>query len=400
MFLAIPCKKPQNVDMVQPLMRYVKDTYSEEIYSNCRKSFDDLNELRKKVVAKIFDRHESTVDLLKKYHDSLLSLESRIPLADNGAIIEFKWLDGLSEGSLFSKNSMKSNYGAFERLCVLHSIGAVLSQIAANQSLNEDSGLQTAVKLFKTAAGMFSQVRTSLPTVIQTEPSTDMQTDSLILFVTLMLAQAQEAIFIKAERDSMMSSMVAKVAAEAANLYGTCYQTTMRPSNKGKYPKTWSTHLSYKQRYFEVMTNWHYGKACADDKNFGEQIARLKKLVQLASSQAKSLAGENKTAKSIYESLKHDLEKAEKENNCIYHASVPDQSKLTEVVGMAVAKPSPVECPLGDDFVDPFTALVPLGVQLNLDSAQKILNDLIQEEVRRLKEATDTCNWYESLDRD
>lgn len=54
--------------------------------------------------------------------------------------------------------------------------------------------------LNKTSAGMFEQVKILLPTFYTQSPTWDMSSEALTAYSTIMLAQAQECIYIKAER--------------------------------------------------------------------------------------------------------------------------------------------------------------------------------------------------------
>ncbi|KAL3309358.1 hypothetical protein Ciccas_012097 [Cichlidogyrus casuarinus] len=67
MFVAIPCKKPVMLDMVSPLLRYVKDNCTAATNNTCRGPIEELNSLRNKIAAAISHNNDSTANLLKQY---------------------------------------------------------------------------------------------------------------------------------------------------------------------------------------------------------------------------------------------------------------------------------------------------------------------------------------------
>lgn len=147
----------------------------------------------------------SNVFLGHRYHDQLSSLETKIPSAEHQ--VAFKWKDAFDKGAslvysivvlkmtvvlclfvggLFVGRMALSKYRwdmyrssvdgfpllltvlsafiaqaslSFERICVLFNVGAMYSQIAANQNVEYDDGLKLATKYFQQAAGTFQYVK-------------------------------------------------------------------------------------------------------------------------------------------------------------------------------------------------------------------------------------------------
>lgn len=87
--------------------------------------------------------------------------------------------------------------GAYERICVLYSLGALYSACASTQNLTDDKGLQTAVKYFRQAAGIFNFLRINAPATLQQEATSDLNPDVLHALSALMLAQAQDCVYMK-----------------------------------------------------------------------------------------------------------------------------------------------------------------------------------------------------------
>jgi programmed cell death 6-interacting protein len=93
-------------------------------------------------------------------------------------------------------------------------------QVADTQNTTTDEGLKTAAKLFQQAAGVFSQLRTTIPTLLVTgELTSDLWPDTLDGLAALMLAQAQDCFVRKAMADQMKPGVVAKLAQQCSTLY-------------------------------------------------------------------------------------------------------------------------------------------------------------------------------------
>lgn len=75
-----------------------------------------------------------------------------------------------------------------------------MSTIAATQQMNTDEELKTMARLFQQAAGIFSKLKDTVLGLVQQEPTPDLMPDTLIALSSLMVAQAQEAIYIKAAK--------------------------------------------------------------------------------------------------------------------------------------------------------------------------------------------------------
>lgn len=114
----------------------------------------------------------------------------------------------------------------------------------------------------------------------------------------MVLAQAQECIFIKAEKgmkillivkfalpliflnrrlllDNMKPSIIAKLANQAAVLYSEALTAINLPSLKPYLPKDWFNAISSKAINMEIYSEYYAALAAESEQNFGEQIARL-----------------------------------------------------------------------------------------------------------------------------
>ena len=107
---------------------------------------------------------------------------------------------------------------------------------------------------------------------------------------------------------------------------------------------------------------------------------------------ASTRAGVKFMFRSEQEKMKRELDTVEKENNLIYHDKVPDVSTLSSVSKAVVAKEIPIENPMNKDFKDLFDKIVPLAIHSAMTMFQNKLTAMVNAEIYRLKEATNTLS--------
>ncbi len=79
--------------------------------------------------------------------------------------------------------------------------------------------MQKALKKLQLAAGIFAQLKTSVVGLIQTDPTPDLEPDTLSVLSDLMLAQAQEMVVQRAISTNMKPAIVAKLCAQCEDLF-------------------------------------------------------------------------------------------------------------------------------------------------------------------------------------
>ncbi|VDK38966.1 unnamed protein product [Taenia asiatica] len=387
-FVCVPCKKGPDVDLVKPVEHYIKANLGSGQAAACRKGLDHLQKLRNDILVKLDDAHESTVKLIESYCDLLESLEQRIPLTNQDIPIAYKWYDCFSGSSKVFRSSMKGYNSGFDRCCMLFNLAACHSQVAKNQNTNDDSGLKVAAKSFQIAAGMFEYVKVLLPTFYAQSPTWDMSAEALAGYSSIMLAQAQECVFIKAEHDDMKPSVVSKLANQASLLYNEALTGISLASLRPYLPKEWYSSLSTKAALMEVYAEYYAASAAEAEQSFGEQISRLNKTLVLLKKIPRS-----EGVKDFYTKVEKARDRAKKDNDLIYHEIIPDPKTLPSIGVAPVAKKLSVTFPLaGKPPKELFTTLVPIPVYNATQVADGVRGHMIAVEVGRLREATDTCN--------
>ena len=69
-WLCVPLKRSSNseVDFKKPLEKFIKNTFTEDIYNDLKDSISDLNKLRRDAVNRVPERHQSSLDTLLRYN--------------------------------------------------------------------------------------------------------------------------------------------------------------------------------------------------------------------------------------------------------------------------------------------------------------------------------------------
>lgn len=87
---------------------------------------------------------------------------------------------------------------SYEKVCVLFDIAALQSHVAAVQQMDNDEGLKLAIKLLQQSAGIFQYLKGAVPAAVPSEPTPDLNQDTLTVMQALMISQAQEVFVMKA----------------------------------------------------------------------------------------------------------------------------------------------------------------------------------------------------------
>lgn len=278
---------------------------------------------------------------------------------------------------------------AYEKVCVLFNIAALQSSVAATQCMDSDDGLKSAAKLFQQSAGIFSHLKSAAPALGQ-EPTSDLSPDTLHVLSILMLAQAQEICLLKAIKDGMKDQIIAKLACQNDEMYADVLKSMQKEGLKSLWDKEWIQIVSGKQAAIHALTLLFQANVFNATKKIGEQIAALQKSIDLFKS-AQSRAG-----KPIFEEYNKKAQirivEAKKENDFIYNAMIPDSSTLESSGKFQLAKALPITSPMSSNFKDLFSDLIPVALQHALQACEAQKSEIVNAEVMKLRDATQTLN--------
>ncbi|XP_067888357.1 programmed cell death 6-interacting protein isoform X1 [Heterodontus francisci] len=394
-FVSVPLKKSSEVDMVKPLSKFIHATYpSGDMQAEYIRAAEDLNNLRKSAVGRPLDKHDSSLEILLRYYDQLCAIEPKFPFSENQLCLTFTWKDAFDKGSLFG-GSVKLALASlgYEKSCVLFNIGALASQIAAEQNLENDEGLKAAAKYYQLASGVFQHIKDTVLSALNREPTMDISPDTVGTLSLIMLAQAQEVFFLKAAADKMKDAIVAKLANQAADYYGDAFKQCQYKENLPKYFYFQEVLpvLAAKHCMMQANAEYHQSVLAKQQKKFGEEIARL----QHASDLVKTVASrydEYINVKDLSDKISRALTAAKKDNDFIYHDRVPDLKDLETIGKATLVKPTPVSVPASQKFTDLFAKMVPLAVQQALSIYNQRRADLVNRLIAQMRESTNLAN--------
>ncbi|KAK2836488.1 hypothetical protein Q7C36_014357 [Tachysurus vachellii] len=391
-FISVPLKKSSEVDLVKPLSKFITSAYSGEEQTEYLRAVDELNKLRKSALGRPLDKHESSLEILLRYYDQLCAVEPKFPFPE--LCLTFTWKDAFDKGSLFG-GSVKLALASvgYEKTCVLFNIGALASQIASEQNLDNDEGLKTAAKFYQLASGAFAHIKDTVLSALNREPTMDISPETVGTLSQIMISQAQEVFVIKATADKMKDGIIAKVANQTADFYGDAFKQCQYKENLPKYFYFQEVLpvLAAKHCMMQATAELHQSAMAKQKKHFGEEIARL----QHASELVKTIASrydEYVNVKDLSDKISRALTAAKKDNDFIYHDRVPEVKDLEHIGKATLVKATAIQVPLSQKFSDIFEKMVPMLVQQSLSISNSRKGELVNRLVGSLREATNLCN--------
>ncbi|XP_050463893.1 programmed cell death 6-interacting protein [Cataglyphis hispanica] len=388
--IAIPLKKPSDVDIIKPLTNVIKSTYNNP---GNRKDYTDaiaeFSKLRNNALWRAFEKYESSLQVIYSYYDQLCALEGKIPAHE--LQIPFKWKDAFDRTIFGGKLSLTISTLAYEKVCVLFNIASLQSSIAATQSLESDEGLRLSAKLFQQSAGIFNYLKGNVMMAIQQEPTPDISPETLGALSALMIAQAQEIFVHKAIHDSMKDGVVARLAAQAEELYADALKLFQKEIFRAFWDKEWVPLIAGKQAGYRAMAEYYQSLVCKNNKLIGEEIARLEHAVELFKA-AQQRSNKPSLFQDYANKAQRNLMEAKKDNDFIYHERIPDIKNVEAIGKASVAKLLPLPETFSSDFKDLFADLLPVTIHNALSAYENRRNELVNYEVSNLREMTQLLN--------
>ncbi|TDZ65167.1 Vacuolar protein-sorting protein BRO1 [Colletotrichum trifolii] len=410
--ISSPLKATNEIDWVAPLKDYIRHTYGDDP-ERYAEECATLNRLRQDVRGAGKDSMSGR-DMLYRYYGQLELLDLRFPVDEQHIKISFTWFDA------FTHKSTAQYSLAFEKASIIFNISAVLSCHAAHQTRSEESGLKTAYHSFQASAGMFTYINENFLHA----PSSDLSRETVKSLISIMLAQAQEVFLEKQAADKKKVALLAKLASQAAYLYAQAVEGAQDNFNKAIFEKVWllmvqvrSMAKSFASAMYMASVKFNllssmsqYYQALADDEagQHGTAVARL----QAAETQGKEAnriavsfphsvpANSNLSAetggilvemtKRHLSTVQDKLKELSKDNDFIYHQTVPAEASLPPVPKLPASKPIPVsELYAGQDIQritgpDLFSKIVPLAVTESASLYDEEKAKLIRAESERV----------------
>ncbi|KAH8879429.1 BRO1-domain-containing protein [Thozetella sp. PMI_491] len=398
--ISVPLKATNEIDWITPLKSYIQNTYGDDP-ERYAEECAALHRLRQDMRGAGKDSTAGR-DLLYRYYGQLELLDLRFPVDEQHIKISFTWFDA------FTHKSTSQHSLAFEKASIIFNISAVLSCHAANQTRTEESGLKTAYHSFQASAGMFTYINENFLHA----PSTDLSRDTVKTLIAVTLAQAQEVFLEKQIADQKKVGLLAKLSSQAATLYAQAIEGVQENVNKAIFEKVWLLMVQVKFNFMSSLAQYYQALADDDANNHGLAVARLqsaeglgKEANRMANNFPNSIPSSSNLAadcgviladitKRHLSTVSDKLRELSKDNDYIYHQTVPAEASIPAVPKLPASKPIPVsELYAGQDIQritgpDLFAKIVPLQVTESASLYDEEKAKLIRAETERV----DTAN--------
>lgn len=317
---------------------------------------------------------------LRKYFGQLHYLQSRVPMGPGQeAAVPISWTE------IFSGKTVTHEDISYEQACILYNLGALHSMLGAMDNRVSEEGMKVSCTHFQCSAGAFAYLRDHFSHNF----SVDMSHQILNLNINLMLGQAQECLLEKSMLDNRKSFLVARISAQVVDYYKEAcraLENSETASMLGKIQKDWKKLVQMKIYYFAAIAHLHMGKQAEEQQKYGERLAYLQSSMDKLSEAIKLAKGQ---PDSVQEALRFTMDviggkfnSAKKDNDFIYHETVPALETLASVKGAPLVKALPVN-PTDPSVTGPdlFAKLVPMAAHeassLYSEEKAKLLRDVI-----------------------
>lgn len=336
--LPVPFKSTVNFDFGEAIKQVITAEYYQPANS-FQADIGKIQALRHQVYLTLNDIVTTTdgIDKLKSYYVHLSSLLLKFP----SDLAEFPWY-GTIGYNVTGPVKLKSI--TFEQINVVYNLGALFSQLAIAQSKSSEEGLKKACGYFQYAAGCFDFIiklsirNENLGSRIQLP--LDLQLETLNMLKFLMLAQAQEMFWQKALASKLKDSVIAKLSIQVALHYNECLNFAQRSE---VLRSDWLNHTKVKKFHFEAAAQYRQSIMCAANKEYGEEVARLRLALKLSKKSLSFLrytsAAVQENANSLNKILGETLKTSEKDNDLIYLKLVAEESTLSPIQPAPMTKP-------------------------------------------------------------
>ena len=242
-------------------------------------------------------------------------------------------------------------------------------------------------------------------------PSKDLSRETVKTLITLMLAQAQEVFVEKQIADGRKVGLLAKLASQAAWLYTQATEGIQDNVSRGVFDRLWLPVSQVKASLLSSIAQYYQALADDDANSHGIAIARLQ-IAERESKDAGRIANAFPSAVSSASNLtletrstllemtirhtsnvQEKLSTSNKDNDFIYHQTIPAEASLSGIPKLAAAKAIPVsELYQGQDIQriigpDIFQKIVPIAVTESASLYDEEKAKLVRAEAERVETA-------------
>lgn len=253
-----------------------------------------------------------------RYFDQLSVIAPKFPTDIDS---NFVWYGTLGYNT---SGGIRSSSITFERINVLYNAGAIYSRAASANAASEGEGAKKAYQYFQLAAGVFRYLVDEVLPEYHEQLPIGLDYNTVEALNALMLAQAQECFWLRAVGDSMKNQLIARLAIQVSDYYGTALEFARKSD---VIRSEWLSLIECKRYHFEAAAQYRAALDCLDRGKYGEEVARLQQCVRacnMAVSVSKYVVpAVVESVKGLADKARSDLARAEKDNDLIYLMDVP-----------------------------------------------------------------------------
>lgn len=415
MMLSVDAKKTDSLNYSLYLRTYITRIYAQEGALPPPETYEEdlrkLEALRRGIWN--LEPHPSSITNLLTYHVQLHNVALKFPLDEIAIKIPFSWYPSFGK----DRRPLTSLHVNFEKSCILFNIGALYARLAVNESLGNAESIKKACNLFQQSAGVFATLKERLSADWKSLVGPDMSQQALLALKNIMLGQAQECFVLKAVTDGMKEGPLAKLASKTAEYFDTAFEALQ--SVEG-FPLSQAMVLFAKRHYYLAFAQFRKSVEELAAAKYGEEVGRLKvaedalnkvlgpdvqkhlfqgflneikvRLFELLFISILNplliITNNNQTLQAV---VLANLKRAEKDNDIIYLQAVPKPSALSPITKADMVKPTPlpdINSILPANELPLFSKLVPFAVHQAVSRYTAQRDQLVQQDITRLKEST------------
>lgn len=389
-------KDTEVIDWKKALSNYLKKNYGPQQWSYF---FDEtlakeLDHLRTNANSELAP--ESLLEQNLKYYSFIEQLNMRLGNRSTQLKLNFTWYD-VDYSTITEMDTKYAQHTlTFEKSCVIFNIGTLFTQVA-EETLVDD--YKKSITAMTKAIACF----TYLSENFFNSPSIDLHAENTQFLANLCRAQAQELFLLKLINNTSttekQSSLISKLATTTYELYDQCSTFLKKPEGGiivyGE-PR-WSTNLTCKTYLYRSIAAHYYSISLEQQNKFGEAIA-FSKYAHTSLINAlpfKAWLKDYIDFNGLKQTIELKTQQLIKDNDYIYHDSIPQSVSLETIKAMDAIKPIK-----WDEIVDPYMKSVSEKcnilykgiVPMQVYEKESIYSEQKASLLRREVEANDTSN--------
>ncbi|KAG5453927.1 Tyrosine-protein phosphatase non-receptor type 23 [Clonorchis sinensis] len=366
----LPLKKPNGIPDLGPMRRDIERHYhtSPDLY---KKELNDFLAARKTATDPSIDY--AGLSKVKRYYAQLQLLKGRFQFSvDEGTAVLWSWCDAFTGGIIEAPDIR------LEEASTLYNVAALHSILGVKERRPDADSMKVACTHFQCAAWALDAIN-ERHCMVGISP--DLTTELIRALSMIMTAQAQECIVEKSVLDDRPANITAKLTQYLSQTYENASTELSLPSVianlPAKYQKDWRRRCQVKGVYYGSLAAYYSGQNEENNKMYGRAIAWFQVAVQRIGEAEKLMKDMKDLAEQPFpvspggplrNNIQHvssvfqtKLTALTKDNDFIYHETVPTADSLEQVKPACLVKGVPFDH--NDPEVrgpDIFQSLVPM----------------------------------------